>query len=127
MPKKILWADDNKNFRETMIFLVERYCSRQGIDAEFDEASSGEELVEKVSAHQYDLVFTDNQMPPGIHGLLAIPQIRERDQRTPIYMISSSEVGQQAVEVGATGYIDKSSDRSTFRENIEAAVERHLR
>ena len=35
---------------------------------------------------------------------------------------AASEVGQQAVEVGATGYIDKSSDRSTFRENIEAAL-----
>ncbi len=72
MAKRFLWADDNKTFRESMIVLLGRYCSRQGIDVEFDEASSGDELVEKVIGGSYDLVFTDNQMPPGMHGLLAL-------------------------------------------------------
>ena len=126
MTQKILWADDNQTFRETMIASLEMYCSRQGIDVEFDEASNGEELVKKVSTNPYNLVFTDNQMPPGIHGLLALRQIRENDKKTPIYMVSSSEVGQQAVDLGATGYVDK-DNRSEFRRSIESAVEKHLR
>jgi CheY-like chemotaxis protein len=78
-----------------------------------------------VIGSNYDLVFTDNQMTQ-VHGLLAIRKIREQDQETPIYMVSSSKVGKQAVEFGATGYVDK-QDRSTFRHGIEAAVEKHLR
>lgn len=102
------------------------YCSRERIDVEFDVASSGEELVGKVHSGHYDLVFTDNQMPPGIHGLLAICQIREQDTKTPIYMVSSSEVGKQAMEVGATGYVDK-TDHQLFKAGIEEAVRKHLK
>ena len=126
MAKKILWADDNEPFRQTQLFVLKRYCSREKLDVEFDEASTGEELVEKVLGNSYDLVFTDNQMPPGMHGLLALVQIREKDSAAPIYMVSASKVGQQAVEVGATGYVDK-TDRAQYKSGIESAVERHLR
>lgn len=127
MVKRILWADDNQTFRESMIASLEMHCSREGIDVTFDVASSGEELVGKVRSNQYDLVFTDNQMPPGIHGLLAICQIREQDTRTPVYMVSSSEVGKQAIEVGATGYIDKTDQPQLFKAGIQDAVRKHLR
>jgi len=125
MVKKIIWADDNQSFRETMIAITKRYCKNAQIEAEFDEASDGQELVEKVLGADYDLVFTDNQMTE-VHGLQAIAQIRAQNQTVPIYMVSSSDVGQRAMEVGATGYVDK-QDRSAFRSGIETAITTYLK
>ena len=125
MTKKIIWADDNQNYRETMVATVERYCRNMGVEVVIDEAPDGKELVEKVLGSNYDLVFTDNRMP-NVHGLQAIAQIREQNKTVPIYMVSSSEVGQQAIKVGATGYVDK-GERGAFKLGIETAIATHLK
>jgi len=108
-----------------MIAQLEMYCRRVKIEIEFDEASDGKELVEKVLGSDYDLVFTDNQMTE-VHGLQAILQIRQQNTVVPIYMVSSSEVGRQALEVGATGYIEK-GNYNEFKSGIEKAVLKHLK
>lgn len=123
--KKIIWADDNETFRLSMIDQLERYCQRAEIEVVVDEVGDGKELVEKVLAAHYDLVFTDNQMTE-IHGLQAIAQIRERNKNVPIYMISSSEVGERALEAGATGYFDK-EDYDDLKSGIEKAIATHLK
>ena len=125
MAKKIIWADDNQTFRESMLARLERYCGNAHVEVEFDEASDGKELVEKVLGAAYDLVFTDNQMTE-VHGLQAISQIRERNKTVPIYMVSSSEVGKLALEVGATGYLDK-QDYDGFKSGIETIITTHLK
>ncbi|MDO8656731.1 MAG: response regulator [Nanoarchaeota archaeon] len=125
MAKKIIWADDNQTFRESMIASLEEYCSRVKIEVEFDEAADGKELVKKVLSSHYDLVFTDNQMT-DVHGLQAIAQIREQNKTIPVYMVSSSEVGKRALEVGATGYLEK-QDYDTFKSGIENVVTTHLK
>jgi|SRR3989338_6033186 len=125
MLKKVIWADDNQTFRESMIDLLERCCETESIEAQLDEASDGKELVEKVLGANYDLVFTDNVMQE-VHGLRAIAQIRERNKTVPVYMVSSSEVGRKALELGATGYLDK-GDTAAFDSGIERAVALHLK
>lgn len=125
MAKKIIWADDNEVFRESQIAQLKRLCRRVEIEVEFDEASDGKELVEKVLGAHYDLVFTDNQMT-DVSGLKAIAQIREHNKTVPIYMVSSSEVGKLALEVGATGYIDKDNIGGSQSE-IEEAVNTYLK
>jgi CheY-like chemotaxis protein len=124
MVKKVIWADDNKTFRESTLALLERYCESAYVEVEFDQASDGRELVEKVLGATYDLVFTDNQMIE-VHGLQAIAEIRAKNKTVPIYMVSSSEVGKLALEVGATGYIEK-RDYDAFKSGIEAALKKHL-
>lgn len=125
MVKKVIWADDNQAFRESMIDNLELHCSRAEIEVEFDQASDGKELVEKVLGKNYDLVFTDNTMPK-VYGLQAIAQIRAQNKSVPIYMVSSSEVGKRALEVGATGYLDK-QDYDAFKSGIEKAIVIHLK
>ena len=108
MVNKVIVADDDKDFRETQIAVLRRFCRNKEIDAEFDEASDGEELVNKVLQSQYDLIFTDNEMPK-INGLRAIKELREKGQAIPIYMISGSDVSEVALGLGATGYIPKNN------------------
>ena len=125
MAKKVIWTDNDSTFTETAIAILKRYCGKVGIDAEFDGASDGKELVGKMLSANYDLAFIDNQMTE-VHGLEAIAQIRERNKTIPVYMVSSSEVGKLALEVGATGYLDK-QDYDGFRSGIETAIAKHLK
>ena len=125
MAKQVMIADDDKNYRETIFAQMEYFCDKQSISAEFHEASNGKELVDSVRAHRYDLIFTDNIMPE-LHGLLAIKQIRDFDKDVPIYMLSSSEVGENAIILGANGYFDKMK-RDNFKSGIEAAIMKHLK
>ena len=104
---------------------MDLFCKRAGIEVELDGASNGKELVEKVLGADYDLVFTDNVMPE-VHGLQAIQQIRAQNKSVPIYMISSSEVGEQALKLGATGYLDK-KDYGAFKSAVEKAIAIHLK
>ena len=125
MKKRVILADDNATYRETMIAGMERFCDKEGIDVEFDEVADGKELVERVRRDRYDLVFTDNQMTE-VHGLQALGQIREHDKTVPIYMLSSSEVGEQALKLGANGYFDK-RDYDAFKSGVEKALRTHLK
>ena len=122
MTKKVIWAEDVDTFRMTIVDILKDYCSGAGIEVNVDEASNGRELVEKVLGTNYDLIFTDHQMPE-VDGLQAIAQIREHNKTVPVYMVSNSEVEKQALQAGATGYFWKVDSVS----GMEQAVNLHLK
>jgi CheY-like chemotaxis protein len=102
MPKFIV-AEDNANARRAYVLNIKLNLS----GATVDEALTGEELVEKVRKGKYDVIFTDNEMVPGMDGIRAIENIRTFDKSTPIYMVSGSSMEKEALKAGASGYIDK--------------------
>lgn len=71
-----------------------------------DQAEDGQELLELAAKNQYGLIITDHNMPI-VTGLQAIREIREYDTKTPILMISGSNLEQFALEAGATRYLEK--------------------
>ena len=101
--------------------------SQMGFDVEIDEAATGEELVERVLVGNYDLIFTDNRMPPGeMTGMEAIQTIREAKIDTPAYVITADSRGDIEANIlaaGATGYIDKIGDAEKV---LEEKVKLHL-
>ncbi|HLD43485.1 MAG TPA: response regulator transcription factor [Candidatus Nanoarchaeia archaeon] len=125
MTKKVIIADDSKELRESLVATMRLICKQNGIDAEFDQALDGKDLVERVLRGNYDLVFTDNHMAQ-LNGLRAIKQIRELNPTVPIYMLSSSsEAGNAALESGANGYLGKVDPR--FTPGIAKALRTYLK
>lgn len=121
MPKIII-ADDQEDVREPYARFI-----RKLYDTEVDEVSNGGDLVDRVRYGGYSLILTDNKMPV-MDGLGAVREIRKFDPTTPIYMLSSSQVDDLALELGVTGYIDKMAiARQGFRNILGPMLDRHLK
>ena len=102
---RALVVDDSAAIRKQL----ELELRQAGIASDF--AETGEEALQKVASHTYDLVFLDIIMP-GIDGYETCRQMRMRKEmkKTPIIMLSAKtspldEV--QGVIAGASTYLTK--------------------
>ena len=87
-----------------------------------EQTFSGERAVGMVEGNDYDLIFMDNQMGPGLTGLETIKKIREFNRDVPIYLHSADSFKQEQIEkAGATGYIRKTYD--SYRDIIKVVDE----
>jgi CheY-like chemotaxis protein len=62
----ILLVDDQADVR----FMLSLFLEDEGVD--FEEASSGEEALERTGARPYDLILLDQRMPPGLSRAMPI-------------------------------------------------------
>lgn len=79
------------------------------------EASNGRDGVEGVAATKPDVVLLDLSMP-DMDGLEAIPLMREHSPGSRLVVLSGHEAGRvslEALDQGATRYINKASDLGT--------------
>ncbi|OGG95432.1 MAG: hypothetical protein A2527_04815 [Candidatus Lambdaproteobacteria bacterium RIFOXYD2_FULL_50_16] len=76
-PLRILIAEDNP----TNLKLLERFLGQLGYRA--DQALDGAEALEAMTAHKYDLVFMDIQMPK-MSGVEVVQTYRQRGGQGPV-------------------------------------------
>lgn len=105
MAYKILVVDDEP----TIVRLMEFILARQG--HEMIVAVNGEEALQKIKAHQPDLVLLDIMMP-RIDGYEVAQRVRADPQTAalPIIMLSAKaqdEDVRKGVEVGVDEYVTK--------------------
>lgn len=110
---KILVADDHELFLKGLELVLHDYNPE--LDLVF--AKSYTELFETI-AHQQDftLILTDLAMP-GAHWLEGIKKIHEVLPEAPIIILSAvfdREVVQKTIELGAAGYIPKTSSNAVI-------------
>jgi len=77
-----------------------------------DEASNGEEGIEKIFANNYDLALCDIKMPK-LDGLEVLKKIKTLDYHLPFIMISGHgdlETAVECIKNGAYDYISKPPD-----------------
>jgi two-component system, sensor histidine kinase and response regulator len=112
MHKTILIAEDYDDTRSFMRFLLE------DIGYQVEEASNGQEAVEKVKHHFPDLILMDMAMPV-MDGLTATQIIRKFDggARLPIIAITAfgKSYYRQAMEAGCDDLINKPLDPATLQ------------
>jgi len=84
MQGKILWADDEIELLKPHILFLEA----KGYSVE--AVNSGSDAVDKSEVEEFDVIFLDENMP-GITGLEALAQIKERKPHVPVVMITKSE------------------------------------
>ena len=116
MPLKLLIADDERLFRQSLRILLE---SAKDIKV-VAEAADGQEAVVKSRETEPDIALLDVRMPK-MDGIKAAKLISALSPRTKILMLSiyddDEKIG-SAIKAGAAGYILKDTDRSDFIEII---------
>lgn len=105
---KILIADDHELFLDGLRMVL------SGLDGEIsvDTASNHRELQQKADGKTaYDLILTDLAMP-GMPWHESLRRLKENNPDTPIVVLSAvtePENVLQAVDIGASGFIPKTS------------------
>ena len=84
MQGKILWADDEIELLKPHILFLES----KGYTVV--PVNNGSDAVDKSAVEEFDVIFLDENMP-GISGLDALAQIKERKAHVPVVMITKSE------------------------------------
>ena len=115
----ILIADDEADIREAL----RRVCVRDGHEVLM--AANGREAVELAKAHRVDLVVLDNRMPV-MSGLEALARIRQHDPSVMVLLYTAyddpADVHRAVVELGAYGYLLKTSGGDAIRSTIQQAL-----
>ncbi len=104
---RILVADDHAVVREGVKQILADVSDMvvQG------EAGDGREVLEKVMQHDYDLILLDISMP-GRGGLEVLKEIKTRQPKIPVLILSMHPEEQYAIRAlraGAAGYLTKAS------------------
>ena len=100
--KRILVVDDN---------LVIQDILKQFLGREYtvDAVGSASQALAAVVQKNPDAILLDVKLP-GVDGLDLLKSLRDIGVKTPIFMMTgydSTELGRQALERGATGYLAK--------------------
>jgi len=104
---RVLIADDHAIFREGLRQILEDIEDLQVVD----EASRGQEVLDKIEKNDYDLILLDIAMP-GLSGLETMKLIKGRKPKMKVLILSmypEDQYAVRAIKAGASGYITKSS------------------
>ena len=117
---KILIIDDEKAIRSSIREILE-YENYQ-----VDEASNGEEGLQKILDEEYAAVLCDVKMPK-MDGVTVLTKAKEIDEDLPFIMISalnSIETAVEATKKGAYDYISKPADLNRLLVALRNAIEK---
>ena len=120
-PKKVLVVEDFGPFRALLHSLIKDVAYLQVICT----AEDGLVAVEKAQAHSPDLILMDIGLP-GLNGIETARRIRIFLSNSKIVFVTqetSSEVVQEALNLGACGYILKSQAGNELLAAIEAVLQ----
>ena len=121
----ILVADDHPLFREALRSTIAQLFP----DGETLEASSLDEAIGLIKAHQdLDLVLLDLNMP-GAAGFAGLLTLRREFPKLPVVVVSGLDDRRIVVEAlgyGAAGFIPKSSPKTRLTEAIREAMDGNI-
>jgi FixJ family two-component response regulator len=121
---KLLIVDDEAHIRQMMRFTLE------AAGYEVEEASTGEEGLQRFAAgHSHDAVLLDQKMP-GIDGLQTLKAMKGRLPEACVIMVTafaSIDLAVDAMRLGATDFLRKPMTPETLRGAVAAALASHPR
>ncbi|MCE4372668.1 response regulator transcription factor [Xanthomonas hortorum] len=114
--RRIALADDQVLVRAGLRALLQQ----QGVEV-VCEADDGQSLLDALVINTVDVVLSDIRMP-GLDGIQALQQLRDRGNRTPVLLLTTfddSDLLLRATEAGAQGFLLKDAAPEDLREAIE--------
>lgn len=115
MGLKVLLVDDEEDIIEVIQDRLEAY----GFTVV--TAGNGLEALKKLSMEKFDGVFLDVKMPE-MGGIEALEEIRKKDRKIPVIIITSSSTREAAIEAmakGANEYVLKPFEWEELKAKIE--------
>jgi len=116
---EIMVVDDDQDLRENL----DEILSSAGFAVTL--AANGEEALERLARHRFDLVLLDLVMP-GLSGLEVLRRVREKLPRLPVIMFSAFASVENAVEAmrqGAQDYVTKPFRVETLLTSVRRTLE----
>jgi CheY-like chemotaxis protein len=98
-PRKVLVVDDDPS----ILTMTEDLLTEAGF--EVGKCGSGREALDRIHAHEWDVVLTDLQMP-GVDGLELLSAVREQSPDTPVIIMTAFGTIQSAVDAMRAGALD---------------------
>ena len=124
MINSLMVVDDSATMRK----IIARVISMSGIEVgRLEEASSGDEALEKLRAARVDVILCDINMPK-MSGTNLVKKIREElpdCKNTKIIMVSAESCQDRITDVmadGADGYITKPFTPEKFQQELAEFV-----
>ena len=118
---RVVVVEDFEPFRQFICSTLKKRPNLQVIC----EVSDGEEAVKKVEELQPDLILLDIGLPT-LNGIAAARRILQLTPESRIIFVTqetSPEIVEEALGVGAMGYIAKTSANSELLTAVDAALE----
>jgi CheY-like chemotaxis protein len=115
MALRILLVDDEEDIIEVIQDRLEAY----GFNVV--TARTGVEALNRLSMDRFDGIFLDVKMPE-MGGIEALEEIRKKDKKIPIIIITSSSTREAAIEAiakGANDYVLKPFEWAELKAKIE--------
>ncbi len=116
----VLVVDDEGAIRYSVSKTLQR------IGYQVDEAASGEEALEMISRHEYEVILTDIRMP-GLSGVDLLKRIKDiAPDGIVILMTGYASLGTavESLRLGAHDYLIKPSSSQDIRQSVARGVER---
>jgi DNA-binding NarL/FixJ family response regulator len=118
---RILVADDQPGIRKRVCLTLAARLTMEMCD----EASNGQEAVEKAQESHPDLIILDITMPV-MNGLEAARQIRRFSPETPILILTmhkSRQLMEEAQKIGVHGYVVKAEAGQSLISAVTAVLQ----
>jgi CheY-like chemotaxis protein len=115
MGLRVLVVDDEEDIIEVIQDRLEAYGFTVAT------ARTGVEALKKLSLERFDGIFLDVKMPE-MGGIEALAEIRKRDAKIPIIIVTSSSTREAAIEAiakGANDYVLKPFEWAELKAKIE--------
>ena len=120
MADLVLIVDDDEAVRTTLFKVIKS----NGLDAEL--ASGGEDALQMVRNKRYDLILLDVNMH-GMDGFAVVQQLRSRNVRTPIIIVSGRKEDYDTLyglDIGADDYVTKPFNPIILGAKVKALIRR---
>lgn len=118
---KIVLADDEREEREGIAYLIEKY----GYPFKITYAGNGKEALDHIYRHETDILFTDVKMPV-MDGLELARAVYEYDSGIKIIIFSAYgefDYAKQALEANAVSYLLKPIEVDEFRKLMDHVLD----
>ena len=131
MKFKILIAEDEKDFRDILVSIVEMIFAKYFplIDLKVSVADNGKEELQIAQSESQDIIITDINMPI-MDGKEAVHKIRLFDKSVPILALTAltdaKDVG-EIIQSGVSNYTSKPLNKELFIAQIKAFVDFYLK
>ena len=121
-PIRVVMVDDHRLFCQAMISLLKGYRDRITV---VGTCCNGEQMKTCLQQQPADVLLLDIIMP-GESGIQLLRFLQKNYPDLPVLMLStltSAGVVQEAIQIGAKGFLSKSTDEEEFIEAIESVYE----
>lgn len=116
--ESVLVVDDERDMAESCGY----FLRRAGLQVKL--AFSGDEALEQLDRHRFDLVVTDLKMP-RMSGLSLLDAVKSRDQDIEVLLITGYpdiKTAVDAIKRGAFDYVPKPFDEAALMERVGKAL-----